>query len=169
MVKTIKVELSENGIREAINALESYQNDLKQKVEVFVDKLAKIGVNVINAVMRGVPEEEQAGAWNVTVNQNKKGDVISATISLSGDRVLFIEFGAGIRYASPEHPMSQELGYGAGTYPGQTHVPIPGYWFYTDEAGEKHKSYGNRAYMPVYHASEALILEISSIAKEVFN
>ena len=52
---------------------------------------------------------------------------------------------------------------------GKGHWDSPYGWWYVHENGEKHHSYGNRAYMPMYHSEEAIILSIRQIAKEVFS
>lgn len=168
MARTISVELSEKGIRKAINELKSYQNDLNRKVGVFVERLSKLGVEVTRASMGSIPSNEEVGKWNVDIKMSAHNDFASATITLSGDKILFLEFGAGIVYITQEHPLAKKLGYGSGTYPNQTHVPDPGFWRYKNEKGETVKSYGNRAYMPMYHASEALAIQLREIAMEVF-
>lgn len=169
MAKTISLGLSLSEIKAAQKELAEYKKTLNKKTRLFVEKLADLGMEVAKATMSSVPADDEPGIWDVQTNMTSSGDVSSARITLSGNKVLFIEFGAGIRYASPQNPLAAELGYGAGTYPGQTHVPNPGYWFYKGEDGQKRRSYGNRAYMPMYHASEALALEMRRIAREVFD
>ena len=167
MAKTISIELSTKDIKRAQEEIRAYQIALNRKVETFIDKLAKVGLSVAQAVLSGV-QDEDLKEWDISLTSNKEGEISKAEIMLKGGDVLFIEFGTGIRYAQPQNPLAGKMGYGSGTYPGQTHVPNPGYWYYKDGNQEKHKSYGNRAYMPMYHASEALALELSRIAKEVF-
>lgn len=168
MAKTISFGLNAREIDAAAKEIQAYRLDLSRKVRDFVTELSKVGVSVVKAVISDVSEEDLPGAWDVQTNAASNGDIASATITLTGNKVLFIEFGAGIRYASPQNPRAAELGYGPGTYPGQSHVPAPGYWFYKGDDDETHKSYGNRAYMPMYHASEAIALELRRVAKGVF-
>lgn len=99
---------------------------------------------------------------------NGHGDIVGAAVRLSGDKVLFIEFSAGISYGTDSYPLPSGADYGVGTYPDQKHAYDPNGWWYVDERGQKHHSYGNRAYMPMYHAEEAIIIQIRHIAKEVF-
>ena len=146
--RTIKCNLSGKSIRNAIKELKNYENNLQRKNQIFVQKLADAGILVIRETMESI---------------------VGASIRLTGDKVLFLEFSAGITYGTDTYPLPSGSEYGIGTYPGQTHAYDPNGWWYIDESGNKHHSYGNRAYMPMYHAEEAIILAIHSIAKEVFS
>jgi hypothetical protein len=119
--------------------------------------------------MESIPDEEK-GSYYTEIIYNKNGDITGASVRLSGDKVLFIEFSAGITYGSNNYPLPSGSEYGVGTYPGQTHAFSPYGWWYTDErSGETRHSYGNRAYMPMYHAEQAVIIAVRKIAKEVFS
>ena len=166
--KTIKCNLSGKSIRNAIKELKNYENNLQRKNQIFVQKLADVGILVIRETMESIPTEEKGSYYTETIN-NSNGDLVGAAIRLTGDKVLFLEFSAGVTYGTDAYPLPSGSEYGIGTYPGQTHAYDPNGWWYIDENGEKHHSYGNRAYMPMYHAEEAIILAIRSIAKEVFS
>ena len=119
--------------------------------------------------MESIPDEEK-GSYYTEIIYDKNGNITGASVRLSGDKVLFIEFSAGITYGSSNYPLSSGSTYGVGTYPGQTHAFSPYGWWYTDERnGETRHSYGNRAYMPMYHAEVAIVLAVRKIAKEVFS
>lgn len=169
MTKKIRMNLSYKSIQRAIDEIENYRKELKRKNQIFVEKLSKIGINVIRETMESIPDEEK-GEYYVESLNNSSGDMVGVAIRLSGTDVLFIEFSAGTAYGTPQggYPLESGRKYGAGTYPGQTHANDPNGWWYLDESGNKHHSYGNRAYMPMYHASEAIMFEIKQIAKEVF-
>ncbi len=166
--RIIKCSLSSKSIQNAIKELKKYENDLQRKNQIFVQKLADAGILVIRETMESVPAEEKGSYYTEIIN-NSNGDLVGAAIRLTGDKVLFLEFSAGITYGTDAYPLPSGSEYGIGTYPGQTHAYDPNGWWYIDENGEKHHSYGNRAYMPMYHAEEAIILAIRSIAKEVFS
>lgn len=169
MGKTIKCTLSQKSIRNAINELKAYQKDLQRKNELFVKRLCEEGLQVIQTTMESIPDEEK-GSYYTEIIYNKNGDITGASVRLSGDKVLFIEFSAGITYGSNNYPLPSGSEYGVGTYPGQTHAFSPYGWWYTDErSGETRHSYGNRAYMPMYHAEQAVIIAVCKIAKEVFS
>lgn len=167
MAKKISISLSQSSIQSAIDELNKYKNNLQRKQEIFIERLAKEGLQVIQSTMESIPDEEK-GSYYTEIVSNSQGDIIGATIRLSGDSVLFIEFSAGITYGTSSYPLPSGSKYGVGTYPGQTHAFDKNGWWYIDERGEKHHSYGNRAYMPMYHAEQAIIIQIRTIAKEVF-
>lgn len=165
--KTIKMNLSSKSIQSAIDKLARYKDDIKRKNEIFVDRLSKIGLKVAQQTMESVPNDEKGSYYTEVIN-NSHGDIVGASIRLTGDKVLFIEFSAGITYGTDSYPLPSGDKYGMGTYPGKGHWDDPDGWWYVDESGKKHHSYGNRAYMPMYHAEQAIILAVRNIAKEVF-
>lgn len=167
MSKKISISLSEKSIQNAIKELNQYKDGLWRKNQILVDKLSKIGLEVVQQTMESVPDKEK-GSYYTEILNNSQGDIIGAVVRLSGDSVLFLEFSAGITYGTDSYPLPSGSRYGVGTYPGQTHAFDKNGWWYIDKRGEKHHSYGNRAYMPMYHAEQAIIIQIRTIAKEVF-
>lgn len=169
MPKKISIQLNKRSIQNAIDELQRYKEDFKRKEQIFIDRLAKEGLQVAQATMESIPDEEKGSYYTEIIN-NCRGDIIGASIRLTGDKILFLEFSAGIAYGTPKggYPLPSGKKYGVGTYPGQTHAESPYGWWYIDEHGEKHHSYGNRAYMPMYHAEQAIIIQIRTIAKEIF-
>lgn len=167
--KVIKCGLSQKSIQNAISEIRKYQQALQRKNQIFIDRLAKEGLQVVQTTMESIPSEEKGSYYTEIIN-NSQGDIIGAAIRLSGDKILFLEFSAGITYGTPQggYPLESGKEYGVGTYPGQAHAESPYGWWYVDENGEKHHSYGNRAYMPMYHAEQAIILAVRQIAREVF-
>ena len=167
--KQIKINLFDGrSLDKAIQEIRQYQNSLPRKVQTFIDRLAKEGLQVVQSTMESVPDEEKGSYYTEIVNTSN-GDIIGAAIRLTGDKVLFIEFSAGITYGTDNYPLPSGDKYGMGTYPGKGHWDSPYGWWYVDEHGEKHHSYGNRAYMPMYHAEQAIIIQIRHIAREVFS
>ena len=152
--KTIKMKLSHKSIQDTIKQLRAYQKTLVSKNERFIKRLSEIGLNVIQTTMESIPEEEKGDYYTEIIN-NVKGEITGVTVRLSGTDVLFIEFSSGDKY-------------GMGTYPGKGNWDNPNGWWYKDESGKLHHSFGNRAYMPMYHAEEAIIISVREIAKEVF-
>ena len=164
-MKKIKVELSQAGIQRAIREVKGYKADFMRKQQILIDRLSKIGLDVVRQTMESIPAEEKGSYYTEIVN-NSRGDIIGAAIR---NQILFLEFSAGITYGTDSYPTPAGDKYGMGTYPGKGHWASPSGWWYIDEHGEKHHSYGNRAYMPMYHAEEAIVMSIRSIAKEVFS
>ena len=168
--KVIQFGFSQKSIKNAIKELKKYQEEFDRKNKIFVDRLAKEGLQVVKTTMEAVPDEEKGSYYTEIVN-NSQGDLIGAAIRLSGQHVLFIEFSAGITYGTSSYPLPSGSKYGMGTYPSEKEKSDwdnPNGWGYVDERGEKHHSYGNRAYMPMYHAEQAIIIAVRSIAKDVF-
>lgn len=163
----IIVNLSKSGIQNAINEVRKYQRELQRKNPIFIDRLSKIGLDVIQATMESIPTEEKGSYYTEVVN-NSQGDIIGAAIRLSGDKILFLEFSTGIAYGTDSYPTPAGDEYGMGTYPGEGHWDSPYGWWYVDENGQKHHSYGNRAYMPMYHAEQAIVIAVRQVAREVF-
>lgn len=165
--RTIKGNLSVSGIQKMIDEVNAYRDELLSKNELFKERLERIGLETIQTTMESVPDEERGSYYTEIIN-NSSGEIAGAAIHLSGTQVLFIEFSAGITHGTDSYPLPSGSKYGMGTYPGQGHWDDPKGWWYIDERGEKHHSYGNRAYMPMYHAEQSIILAVRQIAKEVF-
>ena len=168
--KTIKIDLFDGkSLDDLVKQMRAYQESFTKKVQILIDRLAKEGLQVIQTTMESIPDEEKGSYYTEIIN-NSQGDVIGVAIRLTGDKVLFIEFSAGITYGTPKggYPLDSGKQYGVGTYPGQTHAESPYGWWWVDEQGNKHHSYGNRAYMPMYHAEQAIIMQIREVAKDVF-
>lgn len=173
----IDIKLSENSIEHAIKKLQKYKRRLQDKLDKYVEALADLGISTIDAEISAIDPEmfgrvPDAKTSKVPV-QSQDGHS-KMRIRLSGDDVLFIEFSAGVTYGTAEYPLPSGAGYGALTYPGQTHASDPDGWYYKDEsspyANEKGvvHSYGNPAYMPMYKALESIRLQMWYAAWEIF-
>lgn len=167
-MKKITFSLSQDSIKRAIKEVEKYKQDLLRKNQILVERLSKIGLEVVQSTMESIPDEEKGSYYTEIIN-NSSGEIAGVSIRLTGDKVLFLEFSAGIRYGTKNYPLPSGNKYGMGTYPGKGHWDDPDGWWYIDESGNKHHSYGNRAYMPMYHAEQAIIISVREIAKEVFS
>lgn len=165
MSKTIKIDIfNPASIQNAISELKSYKNWVKKKAEELAVWLADYGLQRVTIGYAAAVYDEEVRDVNVSVEYRGKNTV---AIVASGKDVLFLEFGSGIRYGDG-HPLNGEFGYGPGTYPGQTHVPDPGYWWYTGSDGKSHYSVGNAPSMVMYLTGMELRNEVERIAKEVF-
>lgn len=170
-MKRLYLSLSRpNDIDRIIKELKEYQESLKDKAEIFVERLAELGIPIIeeriNSVMGDSDPEHQT---YITIHSFD--DYKEAILTVEGKDLLFIEFGAGIHYnaslgGSP-HPWGEDLGYRIGTYgKGQG---AKDYWYYTNEKGDSVRSHGTKAAMPVYYASLEIYSRIEEIAREVFS
>lgn len=170
----VNISLSEFGIRKAIDALNDYNRQLHNKCAMFVDKMAEVGIataklncgdygNVITfskqlTVDAGYGANGKLIAVGTPISRLRGGEVIEA------DPLLLAEFGSGWN----AKVLDKVEGVGQGTFPGQTHAFDPRGWWYVDEDGESHHSYGEAPTFPMHSASIAMILEINRVAKEVF-
>lgn len=180
--RIITVTLSKTeSIERAIQELEKYRDSIIEKNELFVKRLADIGVNaaLMTLATKGQGDAERDAQFSIVFNNG--GEVVNGRITISSEPKvdakgrtfyphLAWEFGAGTEFngSTSPNPKAKEFGLGPGTYPNQTHVPEPGFWYYRDEYGDAVRSYGTQATMPMYTASLEIINNIELIAREVF-
>lgn len=164
MTKSIHLNIFDPAsINKAIRDIEGYKKWLWDKAEQLAQRLAEYG---LRRVEMGYAAAVFDGDKDVTVKVEPCGKGKYAIVA-SGTKLLLLEFGSGIKYGAG-HPQAGKFGYGPGTYPGQTHVPDPGFWWYTGSDGKSHYSVGNAPSAVMYLTGIELRLEIERIAKEVF-
>ena len=176
--KVISMSLSQKSIQNAINELRNYQSELKRKTELFVKKLAEVGIPVIDENMakanytyddKGIRSGSDTSHYT-HVQIHTFGDYAQAKLIVENREIAFIEFGSGVYYngsagASP-HPKGQEFGFLIGSYGaghGQQKV-----WGYYDEGGNLVLTHGVEATMPMLHAYEEIVQKCAKVAREVF-
>lgn len=169
MSKKIRISLSEKSIRNAINEIEVYKRQFIERNEVFVRRLAELGIPVIDQNIAAAQGDSDK-SHNTYIKINSFGSYSEAKFVVEGKSILFIEFGAGIRYngssGTSPHPKGEEFGYTIGSYgKGQGSKD---FWFYYADTGESVMSHGTEATMPVFRASQEIIQNIRRIAREVF-
>ena len=154
--------LSEKSIDNAVKQLEDYAKSLDSKANDLCERLAQMGAMYAEWNFSGVL---YAGDIDYKIDVHR-GEGNTYIITADGESVLFMEFGAGVKYGGG-HPQESEFGMGPGTYPGQKHAFDPnGWWFNQD--GQKIHTFGNAAGMPMYNAAKDLREEILKVAREVF-
>ena len=165
----ITVTLSESDLDRTVDELIKYQRRLEEKNEVFVQKLMDSALPEIAEAMSSGETgsndgEDSSREYTVKPETDRGGARTKGTLTLFNSDILFWEFGAGVYYnGSTVAGYASKFGYGPGTYPGQTHVPEPGYWYY-----KKKKSYGTEATMPMYYSMQKMREMASTVAREVF-
>ena len=176
--KVISMSLSQKSIQNAINELRSYQSELGRKTELFVKKLAEVGITVAQTYINESPlgkyitvktniMPEKAGCRAVLI---ATGKIFEHEGYAPFSSLLAVEFGAGIHYNPVPNPKAEELGFGVGTFPNQTHAFDENGWWFFDEDKEKWvHSYGIKATMPLCNASDAIVRDVVRIAREVFS
>lgn len=151
------------SIAEAIKQLEHYKKDFRTKEELFVRRLAEIGVSVASA---GFATADYDGVNDVQVTMTQNG--ASATVIAFGETVGFIEFGTGVKfpewdssgmeYTPPEH----------GTY-GKGQGANPRGWYFKQSDGAKARhTYGNPPAEAMRTARDVMIEKVMQIAREVW-
>lgn len=169
MAKKIRISLSEKSIRNAINEIEAYKRQFIERNEVFVRRLAELGIPIIDQNIAAAQGDSDK-SHNTYIKINSFGSYSEAKLVVEGSDLLYIEFGAGIRYngsaGTSPHPKGEEFGYTIGSYgKGQGKND---FWFYYADTGETVMSHGTEATMPVFRASQEIIQNIRRIAREVF-
>lgn len=175
--KVFKADLSVKGVEALKRQLLQYKDSLSIKCENLVYRLLQSGVAVSQAKI----SESPLGKY-VTVTTNISADKMGCKgILLAKGAVkeqdgyapfsilLAIEFGSGVHFNPIPNPLSAEMGYGVGTFPGQVHAFQSEGWMYWDEkAQEWRHTYGVKATMPLYNADMEIIQNVVKFAKEVF-
>lgn len=175
--RTIKIDLFDSkSLQKAIDEINRYKNDLPRKCELLCQRLAELGVQVSNTALREGKSEDYQPSTKVSYEIDASGNIVRAKIVASGPYILFLEFGSGIRYSGTKNPKAAEMGYGPGTYPSNAPQQNPPYdnwesptgWYYYGDDGQVHHTYGVRAKMPMYRASEEIMKSVNKVAKGVF-
>jgi hypothetical protein len=167
-MKTISFKLSEHSIENAIKQVEQYKNALiHRKNKLFLELLVKEGLEVIESTMSNVVGDSDT-THSVNVRYTSEGNIRECKITLTGEKIAFIEFGSGIVYngSGSPHPKGEELGMTIGSY--GYHQGKRGYWYYEDEKGQRTLSIGTKAAMPMYKAEIEMLKKINKVAREVY-
>lgn len=174
----IKADLSKKGIEIVKKKLVQYRDvELPMKCKEFVERLLQSGVSVSMAKIDESPlgkyvtvttdiSDDKMGCKGILL---AKGEVKEQEGYAPFSILLAIEFGSGIHYNPTPNPLSAEMGYGVGTFPGQVHAfDQNGWYFWSEEKQQWIHSYGVKATMPMYSADMEMIQKVEKIAKEVF-
>lgn len=176
--RRFETNLSVKGVNNLIKELKAYKKDLNQKVKEFIRELAESGIPVIDTNMQKASfkvgaDGVQSGAdpeHKTKVKVTAKGNKVVADLIVSGEDLLFIEFGAGVYYNTPPgtspHPKGEEFGFVIGSY--GKHHGVQKVWGYYDDDDKLVLTHGVEATMPVYKASMEMIQNVYKIAKKVF-
>lgn len=150
------------SISDAIKQLEEYRKDFLAKEELFIKRLAEIGVSVAST---GFATADYDGDNDVQVTVTYDGS--KATVIAYGEAVGFIEFGTGVtnpewndrnmKYTPPEH----------GTY-GKGHGARPKGWYFKVGEGAARHTYGNQPAEAMATARDVMIEKVTQIAREVW-
>lgn len=177
--KTYKANiLSIKSLDKLIEKVKKYNDDLTRKCELVIKKLIDIALPVIeqdiNAAMITYDESNISSGADTShytdVNITSLNNYAKGSINVSGNQIVFIEFGSGVYHNTPAgsspHPKGQEFGFVIGSY-GEGHG-VQKVWGYYDESGELILTHGVQATMPMYNAIRLMHEKAPSVVKEVF-
>ena len=158
--------LSQKGINDAIAYLESYKKQLILKTQKLLEELAKIGIR------------EADTSHAVITSVTSDGTNVRMNIKITGEDLVFIEFGAGVHFNGhagegvhesdkyrlkfPEYRIGK---YGTNEE-WQWSLGVNDSWHVNGET-----VYGTKATMPVYGAWLAMsdVVKINKAAQKVFS
>jgi len=176
MAKVIKATLSVSSIKKMKQEIDNYRKSLEQRNERFVKRLAEHGLIVTKIAIGMIPADYKVGGIDVDVDYDTSGLMSGATIRMSGEQAIFIEFGAGTYYntgiGGTLHPktksgLENEFTIGSWSLEHQQHVYSKNGWYYRDSEG-LHHSMGVPTFAPLYEGFMSMQELVLEIAKEVF-
>ena len=120
--------LSVSDISNALEELERYITRLQRATAYFSEALALLGCKRMEQAIENAQAATEGGdggfndAFATWYKKEETDTTVTYIIEMSGEGVLFVEFGAGVHFnghlhGSP-HPQGVELGYTIGDYPG---------------------------------------------------
>lgn len=175
--KVFKSGLSVKELENLKNELKNYKSEIVKNTEIMVSRLLQSGVAVSQAKISESPLGKYVTVTtNISANKMGCKGVLLAKGAVKEQEgyapfsvLLAIEFGAGAHFNPDPNPLSAEMGYGVGTYPGQIHAFDPnGWYFWSEEKQQWIHSYGVKATMPMYSADMEIIQNVVNEAKKVF-
>jgi hypothetical protein len=170
--------LSKQSVEQLQKDLEAYIDDLSVKCEKVVRRLAEIGLAVAEEEIAKAGYTYDADGHESGSNTEHTSDINVSTSSnsakadlvVSGEDILFIEFGAGVYYngeaGKSPHPKGKDFGFVIGSY-GKGNG-IKKLWGYYDDSGTFVLTHGTEATMPMYKAALKMYEEAPNVVKEIF-
>ena len=151
------------SISEAVKLLGQYKKDFLVKEQLFVKRLAEIGVSVART---GYALADYDGTNDVVVSLEHRGN--KAVVVASGETVGFIEFGTGIKHPEWDNSGMEYTPPKHGTY-GKGFGARPKGWYFTaGEGGAAQHTYGNHPAEAMRTARDVMIEKVVVIAREVW-
>lgn len=123
------MNISISGLDNTISHMKTLNDNLLYKTSTLVAHLAQAGYEIANYRF-GIAQYD--GINDVSLSMSFSGN--TATLTASGQSVLFIEFGSGITFTE-ENPKAVELGFIRGKY-GKGNGSKPS-WVYVGEEGSE--------------------------------
>ena len=156
-MKQIEIELTPKSCNRAVKELESYQEEIKPKLEEVCRRLAEIGAETARQHLR-----LENGNVDATIEDPIKIDN-GYKIVMSGEDVYFVEFGTGNFAYSHGNAVSVPVYPGSYSEKHAQQFSKYGFWWYGGEQFE-----GTPAYRPLLYAGMAIRQAMPRIVREVF-
>ena len=150
------------SIDAAIKQVQEYKKDFLAKEEIFVKRLAEIGVSVAST---GFATADYDGENDVQVTMTHSGT--TATVIAYGETVGFIEFGTGVKFPEWDNTGMEYTPPKHGTY-GKGYGARPKGWFFKQGEGAAQHTYGNHPAEAMRTARDVMIERVTQIAREVW-
>ena len=153
------------SITDAINQLKQYNKDFLAKEELFVKRLAEIGVSVART---GFATADYDGENDVVVTLEHQGN--RAMVVASGETVGFIEFGTGVKFPEWNNSGMEYTPPKHGTY-GKGFGARPKGWYFKPNGSEGmvQHTYGNQPAEAMRTARDVMVEKVMQIAREVWS
>ena len=174
MKRKYVIGIDGSGVDEMLKGIEEHKQWLERKTDELSRRLADMGALYAEYNFSGAL---YSGNTAHTITVEPRGENTYA-VKAEGETVLFIEFGAGVRYGYG-HP--EPNGYGPGTYPGNGHWDDPkGWWYPSNDAAASTRTtkktgqswvhtYGNPPNAFMYNSVKDLERELEQVVREVFS
>lgn len=163
---TKKYALSVEGIADLVKDVEAIRLSLQNKVDVFCEELAKIGVNTAAKVLTTDSRTEND---SVTYTREGNGEYL---VVAQGSQVAFIEFGVGVVGESGGYPANKLLSnwhYNEMRSPWAHDSNDPTFWYYYDNEQVLHRTRGTVPVGFMNTAGEEVRQRVHEVAKRVFS
>lgn len=151
-----------NSINNAIKQLKSYKREFLAKEEEFVRRLKELGVSVATT---GFSLADYDGENDVLVTETQGGN--RALVIAYGETVGFIEFGTGVKFREYSSAGLEFTPPAHGTY-GEGRGANPKGWWFNQGPGNSRHTHGNPPAEAMLTARNAMIEQVTKIAREVF-
>lgn len=151
------------SIDKALKQLRDYKKDFLAKEELFIKRLAEIGVSIAST---GFATADYDGTNDVQVTMTQSGT--KAVVTALGETVGFIEFGTGVKFPEWDNSGMEYTPPKHGTY-GKGQGANPHGWYFKENDGAKARhTYGNHPAEAMRTARDVMIERVMQIAREVW-
>ena len=157
------------SVRNAIMDLETYRDRMDDRALEVRERMADIIAKHVRMAYTTVVVDDTTDGpiTGASATVEVESDSTTTTITVDGEDVIFIEFGAGVYHnggvGSSPNPWGAKLNYTIGSY-SKSH-PEKEIWIFSDFYKVKHWTHGTPASMPLYKAFMSALGQLQEIAR----